>query len=48
MPNWDHSPRLGYNGTIFHKSTPTLWGKGGKLFNTYPRILIRNKKPVKI
>ena len=27
MPNWDHSPRLGYNGTIFHKSTPTLWGK---------------------
>ncbi|MBO6251451.1 MAG: adenine-specific methyltransferase EcoRI family protein [Muribaculaceae bacterium] len=29
-------------------ATPTLWGKGGKLFNTYPRILIRNKKPVKL
>ncbi len=27
MPNWDHSPRLGYNGTIFHNSTPALWGK---------------------
>ena len=29
-------------------ATPTLWCKGGKLFNTYPRILIRNKKPVKL
>lgn len=27
VPNWDHSPRLGANGTIFHKSTPVLFKK---------------------
>ena len=27
LPNWDHSPRLGYSSTIFNKSTPTLWKK---------------------
>lgn len=25
LPNWDHSPRLGYSSTIFNKSTPALW-----------------------
>lgn len=27
VPNWDHSPRLGANGTIFHNSTPDLFEK---------------------
>lgn len=27
VPNWDHSPRLGANGTIFHNSTPNLFEK---------------------
>lgn len=26
-PNWDHSPRSGYNSMIFHHSTPELWGE---------------------
>lgn len=26
-PNWDHSPRSGYNATIMHGSTPSLWEK---------------------
>ena len=25
-------------------ATPTLWGEDGKLYNTYPRILIRKKQ----
>lgn len=25
-------------------ATPTLWGDDGKLYNTYPRILIRKKR----
>lgn len=25
-PNWDHSPRSGYNAMIFKNSTPELWG----------------------
>lgn len=25
LPNWDHSPRLGYNGTVYHRATPKLW-----------------------
>lgn len=27
IPNWDHSPRTGRNGTIFINSTPELFGK---------------------
>ena len=27
LPNWDHSPRLGYSSTIFNNSTPSLWKK---------------------
>ncbi len=27
LPNWDHSPRLGYMGTIYHNSTPELFKK---------------------
>jgi hypothetical protein len=27
IPNWDHSPRLGGTGTIYHKSNPTLFRK---------------------
>lgn len=25
IPNWDHSPRSGNNGVVFHKSTPQLF-----------------------
>ena len=27
IPNWDHTPRSGKNGTVFHNSTPFLFGK---------------------
>lgn len=40
-PNWDHSPRLGYNSTIIHNSTPALWK--GLLKNTFE---ILKEKPV--
>lgn len=40
LPNWDHSPRLGYNGTIYHNSTPRLWKK--LLYDTIQ--LIKHKK----
>lgn len=25
IPNWDHTPRSGYNGTMFYNTTPELW-----------------------
>ena len=40
IPNWDHTPRSGYKGSVFHNSTPELFAKHVKeLFN-----VIRNKK----
>jgi hypothetical protein len=27
IPNWDHTPRSGHKGSIFHNSTPTLFAK---------------------
>lgn len=27
IPNWDHSPRSGKSGIVFHNSTPTYFGK---------------------
>jgi hypothetical protein len=27
IPNWDHTPRTGKKGSIFHKSTPELFKK---------------------
>ena len=26
VPNWDNTPRAGYNGVILHGSTPELFG----------------------
>ena len=26
IPNWDNTPRSGFNGVVFHNSTPTLFG----------------------
>ena len=40
IPNWDHTPRSGRKGSIFHNSTPTLFEKHVKdVF-----LSIRNKK----
>ena len=40
IPNWDHTPRSGYKGSVFHNSTPELFAKHVKeIFN-----VIRNKK----
>jgi hypothetical protein len=40
IPNWDHTPRSGYKGSVFHKSTPELFSKHVKqLFEA-----ISNKK----
>jgi len=27
IPNWDHTSRSGYNGTMFYNTTPELWEK---------------------
>lgn len=27
IPNWDHTPRLGLNGTVYHQSTPELFNE---------------------
>ena len=27
IPNWDHTPRSGRNGSVFHNSTPKLFGE---------------------
>lgn len=27
IPNWDHTPRSGEHGSVFHESTPELFGK---------------------
>ncbi len=27
MPNWDNTPRSGFRGTVFHNSTPELFGQ---------------------
>lgn len=27
IPNWDHTPRSGKNGSVFHNATPELFGK---------------------
>jgi len=27
IPNWDHTPRSGNSGSVFHKATPELFGK---------------------
>ena len=27
MPNWDHTPRSGYGGTVLHNATPDLFEK---------------------
>ena len=40
IPNWDHTPRSGKKGVIFHNSTPELFRKHIKrVFD-----VIRNKK----
>ena len=27
IPNWDHTPRSGHKGSVFHNSTPALFEK---------------------
>lgn len=40
IPNWDHTPRSGRKGTVYHNSTPTLFAKHVKdVFE-----IVKNKK----
>lgn len=35
IPNWDHTPRSGKNGLVYHNATPELFGKHvGNILNT--------------
>ena len=42
LPNYDHTPRSGWRGTVLHKSTPQLWGTLCR--NVFNIVSIRNSE----